>query len=137
MPLTGDVPLRREAQIQIQDYQVAAGAVIYSGAIVATTEANGGFLVPASDAAGVRVVGVADETADNTGGADGAIEAPVYTGNARIASPGGSAIVQNDVGGMAFVVDDGEVAKAAGTGNSILAGSVIRVEPGFAWVRFR
>ena len=54
---------------------VKANTVIYKGALVCT---SAGLAVPASDASGLRFVGVAMESANNSGGADSAITVRVW-----------------------------------------------------------
>lgn len=133
--LTGDTQRRRKGQITEQVYRVAANAVIHYSAIVAV-DANG-YLVPAADTAGLDVVGIADESADNTGGANGALEVRVYRGAALIATTGASKLVQADVGADCFILDDNTVVKAAGTTNSITAGEVLELANANAvWVNF-
>jgi hypothetical protein len=133
--LTADTQRRRKGQITEQVYPVAANAVIHYGALVAV-DANG-YLVPAADTAGLDVVGIADEAANNTGGANGALEVRVYRGSALVATSGASALVQADVGADAFVLDDNTVVKAAGTTNSVTAGEVLeRVSATSVWVNF-
>ncbi len=51
-------------------YPVKANARIWKGALVCIDST--GYLVPASDTANLRFVGVAFESVDNTGGANGA-----------------------------------------------------------------
>jgi hypothetical protein len=133
--LTGDAQRRRKGQITEQVYQVAANAVIYYNAIVALDAS--GYLVPAADTAGLDVVGIADEPANNTGGANGALEVRVYRGAALIATTGASKLVQADVGGDAFILDDNTVVKTAGTTNNVVGGEVLELANADAvWVNF-
>jgi phage tail sheath gpL-like len=100
--LTGDTQRRRKGQITVQVYPVAANAVIHYNAIVALDAS--GYLVPAADTAGLDVVGIADEPANNTGGANGALDVRVYRGAALIATTGASKLVQADVGGLTVTI---------------------------------
>ncbi len=68
--LTGAYDARRKDGDLIA-YPVAAGAHIFKGALLAV--AATGLAQAASDAAGLTFVGVAYESADNTGGAAGAL----------------------------------------------------------------
>jgi hypothetical protein len=102
-------------------YKVAAGKVIYKGALVCLNAA--GYAVPAADAAGLTFVGVAYERGDNAGGEDGGVSARVWKdGSFRVAmrSPR-----LEDLGKPAYVVDDNTVALAAA--NAVLAGTVVEI----------
>ncbi len=107
---------------RVDTYRVAAGAVIFQGAMVCLDSA--GFAIPAADTAGItRVVGWADELADNTGGAAGDISVKTRTGVALFENDG--TVVQATVGDIATVLDDQTVSIAATTTNDITAGTVI------------
>jgi hypothetical protein len=136
MALTQDTMIDLKGMITYQDYPVAAGAVIHHQAVVGTSEATGGYLVPVADAAGMRPVGIATLAVDNRGGADGDAWCRVYKGAARLPTTGPNALTQADVGGRAFVLDDELVVRADGTQERVEAGAVLEVEPGFAWVMF-
>lgn len=100
-------------------YPVAA-VKINMGSLVAINAA--GFLTPAADAANLKVVGIAAETVDNSGGSAGdlkcRVEAPII---GRFAA---SSITQAMVGTKMYVVDDQTVDDATGT-NSIIAGVLV------------
>ncbi len=101
----------------LQKYPVVATDIIYKGAIVAVNDA--GFAKPAADAANERVVGIADETVDNSAGAAGDLDIRVASGRAyRLVA---TAITQAMVGDPMYVVDDGEVDDGGGT-NSVVVG---------------
>lgn len=68
--LTQDRNTLRRDGVQTEP-PVAAGARIYGGALVAINAA--GFAVPGSTATGLIGAGVAEQRADNTGAAAGAI----------------------------------------------------------------
>lgn len=101
-------------------YPVAATTKIYAGALVCVNSA--GLAVPAADAAGVKVVGVAKRTVDNSAGAAGAlwveVDCPIV---ARFAA---TSITQAMVGTVMYVVDDNTFDDAVGT-NSIKVGVLI------------
>jgi hypothetical protein len=102
-------------------YPVKASTKIYAGAMVAIDTT--GYAVPAADAAGQKVMGVARNTADNSASAvNGAITVLVdswktFTFNA-------TSITQAMVGNVMYVVDDNTFDDAIGT-NSIKAGRLI------------
>ena len=56
---------RTERSINVK---VAASTTIFAGSIVAANAT--GFAIPAADAAGIVVMGIAEEAADNSAGAD-------------------------------------------------------------------
>lgn len=100
-------------------YPVLASTKIYKGTLVAVD--SNGYATPASDAAGKRVVGVADAMADNSAGANGAINVIAREGVYRLAA---SSITQAMVGQMMYVVDDQTFDDAVGT-NGIKAGRLV------------
>tara|TARA_R110000868_G_scaffold268096_4_gene527341 strand:- start:277 stop:690 length:414 start_codon:yes stop_codon:yes gene_type:complete len=112
---------------------VAATTTIYNGSLVAVNAA--GYAVPASDASGLIVQGRAEEQVVNSGSAgDKSIE--VSTGVFKLATSGGSAAVQADVGDNVFVLDDQTVVKTGGTTNTIVAGVMEELaDDGDVWVR--
>lgn len=113
--------------------KVAASTTIYAGAIVAKNAA--GYLVPASDTAGLKVCGRADETVDNSTGANGDKLCTYSAGVFKYGTTGASALVQADDGGTAYVLDDQTVVKTAGTTNGIAAGSIDSIDDdGDIWV---
>lgn len=126
--------LKRGQRPPSQVYPVAANAVIHYGAIVCLNAS--GYLVPGADTAGLRCVGVAEEAADNTGGADGDLEVLVFRGVAKVSTSGASAIAQADVGTDAVILDDDTVITAAGATNDIVAGEVMEVASDGVWVNF-
>jgi hypothetical protein len=121
----------RKATLQIGDdglpelisVRVKASTIIYKGALVAL---SAGYLVPASAAAGLRCIGRADESVDNSAGADGALRCQVRPGvflfdNATA----GNAIAAAQVGTSCYVVDDHTVSKTPGPA---IAGVVVDIE---------
>lgn len=133
--LTADTTRRTKGRITTQTYAVAASTQIFHGALVALNAS--GFLVDGSDTANLKVVGVALDAADNSSGGDGDLEVEVYRGAARVATSGASSLVQADVGGDAFILDDNTVVKAAGVTNNIIAGEVLEIEDASTvWVNF-
>lgn len=111
---------------------VAAGKVIYLGALIAKNAA--GYIVPAADAAGLKVMGIAVEQADNTGGADGAITVNYITGVEAKLDNAGGAITQAAWGTLCTVNDDHSVTTPAVTVNDIVAGRVRRFDAANVWV---
>jgi len=89
-------------EVELKGYLVAASTTIYKGGMVAVNDA--GHLVMASDAANLRVVGVADERVDNSAGSAGDKKCRVRSG--RAFDFNATAITQAMVGDLMFVVDD-------------------------------
>jgi hypothetical protein len=104
----------------LKSYPVAASTKIYAGALVGLN--SGGFAVPASDTAGVRVVGVADAQVDNSAGANGALTVNVDAD--IVARFPAISITQAMVGQVMYVVDDNTFDDALGT-NAIKAGRLV------------
>ncbi|MBI2388648.1 MAG: hypothetical protein HYV09_03440 [Deltaproteobacteria bacterium] len=107
---------------------------IWLGAIAVL---DGGYVTPGRTGTGLVAIGIAEETIDNTTGADGAIFAPIRQGTFLFYNSGGTdAITQADVGKDAFIVDDQTVAKTDDTGKRSRAGRIVQIEPtGMVWVQ--
>lgn len=112
------------------DMQMAATTKIYVGALVCADAA--GNAVPASDTAGLFVMGRAEEQVDNLTGAAAAKQIPVSKGVFKFDNVG--TITQANVGDDATVVDDHTVGLAAGTTNDIIVGRIEQVESDGVWV---
>lgn len=91
------------------DLPVAAAALIELGNMAAVNAA--GYLVPAADTTGLKVVGVASETADNTQGLDGAMTVRVLRNQSFLLENSG--LTQANVGADVYVAD-GVTVKATG-----------------------
>lgn len=117
----------------IHDFPMKGGVKIFSGALVAL---NAGYAAPGATATGRIVVGVAQQTVDNTAGADGAKRVRVFAGVFQLKnSSAGDLIAQADVGADCFMVDDETVAKTNGGSTRSRAGKVIAVDSGGVWVQ--
>lgn len=112
-------------------YPVKASTVIYGGSIVAIDAT--GYAVPAADAANLKVVGVADERADNSAGASGAIDCKVIHGTFKVANNGTNPVVQATVGAAPQIADD-QTVRASGATNANTAGIVDRLEADGVWI---
>lgn len=109
---------------------MAAATKIYLGALVAKNAA--GNVVPASDTAALKVIGVALETVDNTGAA-GAKQIQIQAGVFLFANAGG-AIVQASKHALCYVADDDSVTTAAVAVNDVIAGIVDDFSTTEVWV---
>lgn len=115
---------------------VAAATIIYEGTLVARDAA--GRAVPASDTAGLRVVGRAEKTIDNSDGAAGDLSIDIKLGCFKFTNSGTAAVDQDDIGKMCVVEDDQTVAEG-GTNNLITAGRIMGLDDDDAsvWVNTR
>lgn len=119
----------------VREFPVAANAVIFAGAMVALNASRN--LVPAATATTLKVVGRAEKTVVNTGGADGAVSCPVGAGIYRYEnSAAGDAITRSHIGQTVFAVDDNTVALTNGTNTRSAAGTVFDVDAAGVWVKF-
>jgi hypothetical protein len=112
---------------------VAANVKIFQGTLVAR-DADG-RAVPASATAGLRVIGKALETIDNTGGAAGALSINVEIGCYKFANSEANAITAAMIGRMAVVEDDQTVASTAA--NQVAAGRITGVDSDGVWIDTR
>jgi len=113
---------------EIFEAPVAAGAVIYAGAMVARD--GDGNAAPAADTAGLVVIGRADATADNSGGAAGAISVTVCRG---VFAWSHSGLTRADLGKVLYATDDQTVATTST--NDVPAGILVDVTSDGAWVK--
>ncbi len=100
---------------------VATATTIYNGALIAVNA--GGFIVNASDAAAIKVIGIALEQVINAG-ADGAKTIPYYTGLDVELNNAGGAIVAAGNMALCYVSDNNSVTTAAVAVNDVIAGYV-------------
>lgn len=110
---------------------VASNAKIFAGALV-VANANG-YAAPGSTAAGLTYLGRAEESVDNTGGADGAATVPVRRLSAFKWGNDGS-ITQAHQGKTAYIVDDQTLAATDGTGTRSAAGRIVGIESDGVWI---
>jgi len=126
MPALSQPYETHEREGLIVAYPVKANARIWKGALVCVDST--GYLVPASDTANLRFVGVAFESVDNTGGANGAKRCRVVKRGTFVYNRTGAAYTQADIGTTARAVTDNEVAKTST--NNIVVGTVVELLDG-------
>ncbi|WDR00743.1 hypothetical protein PSC71_08345 [Devosia sp. J2-20] len=120
----------------IREHGVLAATHLFAGSLAAITVA--GLLVPMSAAVGLRGLGRCEGDADNSDGADGAINARVSAGIHRFANSAGDDLITTaDIGRECYGVDDQTVAKTLGNGARSVAGIVYDVDANGVWVDFR
>lgn len=115
----------------LTQYLVESATSIVKGTMVAVNA--GGFLVPAANTAGLKVVGVADEDIDNSGGADGDKACRVVSG--RVFRFDATSITQAMVGSL-MAVADAETFDDVGS-NQIIAGLLmefVSATDGWIWI---
>jgi hypothetical protein len=120
--LTADRDTLIIAKPSLKGYAVLNETTIYKGSIVAADA--GGFLIPATDTAGINVVGVADEhVVSPATDSDGDKKCRVRSG--EIYDFAASSITQAMVGDIMYVVDDQTFDDAAGPTNDIAVGVLV------------
>jgi hypothetical protein len=119
----------------VRTVPLPANGKVWQGGMVQVTAA--GYAASASATAANVTVGRADETVDNTGGANGDKSVKVRRGVFRYAnSAAGDLIARTEIGKDCYVVDDQTVAKTSNTGVRPVAGKVFGVDAQGVWVEF-
>lgn len=135
MPLTADRNTVSRNGVDFE-FPVKGATKIHAGGIVCIDTANS-YATKGAVSTTLKSVGVAQEQADNAGGADGAINVKVRRGCFRFAnSSAGDQITLADVNSDCYLVDDQTVAKTNGTNTRSVAGKVRDVDAAGVWVEF-
>lgn len=132
MPLTADrnTPHKDGEIIAVP---VAAATKIFAGSIVAANAT--GYATKGAVATTLTYLGRADESVDNTGGADGAKTIQVRRGKAfKWKNSGTDAVTQAELGKTCYIADDETVSKTNGTNTQSAAGTVIGIDSDGVWV---
>jgi hypothetical protein len=117
---------------QLVPVAVAASTKIEAGKMVGINSA--GYAVEAADTAGIKVLGVAEETVDNSSGSNGDLVVRIRTNKVfKFKNSATNAVDVADVGTLVFVEDDETVADVTGT-NGLVAGRCIEVAADGVWV---
>jgi hypothetical protein len=111
--------------------RMKGGVVCFAGAIVVTV-AGAGLAEPGRAAAGLKVLGRASRTVDNSGGANGARSVVVERGTFLYDNDG--TITAADVGAQAYVLDDQTVTRTDGGGTRSPGGEIREVVPSGVWI---
>lgn len=112
---------------------VAAGAKIYAGALVAASAT--GYAQPGGVAATLTYLGRAEQYADNTGGAAGAITVQVRRKRAFYwQNSGTDPVTQASLGKTAYIVDDQTVSATNGGNTQSAAGIVVGLDANGVWI---
>lgn len=113
---------------------LAATTKVYQGGIVCVNAA--GYGTPGAATYGLKAVGRAEETVDNTGSA-GDLSVNVKRGCFKFANSATTdALTIADVGRDCYIVDDQTVARTNATGLRPVAGMVVQVDSDGVWVEF-
>lgn len=115
---------------QMLHLPLAATTLIYAGSLVALNA--DGNAVPATDAAGLRVIGRAEHTVDNSAGSAGDSSINVKRGVFLYLNSETNAVDLNDVGKRCFVEDDAIVAETST--HKVVAGRVVGVVSEGVWI---
>lgn len=99
-----------------------AAVQIFEGAIVALNAA--GYLTNASDAANDVVVGIAEESKDNSGGSAGDLSLAVRR-RAVVTVNANHTAAQTDLGVLAYALDNQTVDLAANLTNDVVVGRIV------------
>lgn len=112
--------------------KVAESTKIEAGKMVGVN--SSGYAVEGADTAGIRILGVADETVDNSSGSNGDETVRIRKGKVfKFDNSATNAVDVADAGSLVFVEDDETVADSAGT-NGVVAGRCIEVVSDGVWV---
>lgn len=121
---------------ELASFYVAVETKIFAGGLVALD--SDGYAVPMSTATGLKAVGRAEATADNSTGLAGAKSVVVKPGIFRWAnSADADLITRPDLYADCYGVDDQTVAKTSGTGTRSVAGKIVAVDATGVWVMTR
>lgn len=117
---------------QTSTVPVAAATTIWQGGIVVM---EAGVAKPGKTATGLVVLGLAEETVDNSTGAAGAKSVTPRRGCWRFVNLASDPVTAADVGQDVYLVDDQTIAKTSATATRSVAGTLIDVDAIGAWVR--
>jgi len=111
---------------------VAANAKIWQGTLVIL---NAGVAQPGSAVAAAVTMGIAEFTADNTGGIAGAVSVSVKRGVFSLASDPADPVLPAQIGSVCYVLDDQTVSATSAAGAKPVAGRVFNIDSdGSVWV---
>jgi hypothetical protein len=129
-PLAADrnTPMKYCEEISVP---VGAAKKIFAGSLVAADAT--GFATPGATATTLTYLGRAEETVDNSSGANAAKSVRVRRRQSfKFKNSGTDAVVQADLGKVCYIEDDQTVSHTA-AGKSI-AGKVLGIDPDGVWV---
>lgn len=125
--------LGSSSEPEVLSLPVAAATSILKGTIVCDN--GSGYATPGVTSTTLIVVGIADESVDNSGGAAGALSVPVRRGCFRLEnSSAGDAIAIAERFDECWLVDNQTVAKTNGGATRVRAGIIFDVDAYGVWV---
>lgn len=134
MPLSADRKTQQHAAREQRTLAVFAGEVIFQGALVAVSTADG-FLRAGAASTTLMAVGTAMESVDATGLASGAATCRVSGRVSKwLNSAGAEEITEDDIGATCFIVDDETVGETNAGATLSAAGTVYQVDTDGVWV---
>lgn len=114
--------------------KMAATKKIFAGTLACLNAT--GYSTPGATATTLVADGRAEETVDNTNGADGDVSITIRKGVFCFAnSTAGDLITIAEIGDNCYIVDDQTVAKTNGTNTRSVAGKIEDVDSAGVWVR--
>ncbi|WP_040728231.1 hypothetical protein [Thiomicrorhabdus sp. Kp2] len=132
MPLSQDRNTHQQAA-ELLAIPVASASVIHGGALVVLNAT--GFAAAGSAATGLIYVGRAEQSADNSAGADGDITVTVRRKTAfKWKNQAGDLVTQAQLLKPCYIVDDETVAATDATGTRSVAGVVVGIDSDGVWV---
>lgn len=126
-----DIPEMDSAHAFEHERGAAANAVIFQGSMVVLN--SSGFIEAATTATTLVGAGMATRELDNTGGSNGDLNCRFRSGVFKFANDSGAPVVDADIGGLAFAVDDNTVANTAG-GTLSSIGTIQQLDSDGVWV---
>lgn len=130
--LTAGKPIKTRQGAQ-RSVGLKAGAKVYAGGIAVLTST--GYAQAGATATGLKAIGYFETDADNSAGADGAVQVSVRRDVVQLVnSTSTDAITAADINAVAYIVDDQTVAKTNGGGTRSAAGRIVDVDAGGVWV---
>lgn len=116
-------------------HPVAAATVIHGGAAVVL---DGGFAKPATTAVGLVAAGMADQSVDNSDGANGDVSVTVSRDDwFRLMNDVGDPVTRSSLNQPCYFVDDETVAATDNGGARSVAGVVRDIDDAGVWLEFQ
>lgn len=122
--------------VELPDFKIAAATTIYEGCLVALN--SSGYLVDGGAGAAAKVIGIADDTVDNSAGAAGDLSVAVRRGAHKLDNSSANPVVQASLYLKTMKAEDNHtICVAAGTGVAIGDGRILKLDAdGGVWVEF-
>lgn len=109
-----------------------ANAIVYEGCLVAVDAS--GYAVNVTAATALIVLGIANNSVDNTGGSNGALNVDVLCVQGLFINSGSDAVTQASYGSTVYAADNDTIAKTNGSSTLSAAGICTGVDSSGVWV---